>query len=118
MRIKRVESSEPWYELSGSYELARVKLSGLYCTMIDLTCINRIVEKLQKDKSRMYNWKYKRLLKNKSSCFCVNFREGILFALNPLQDPNNPGGPPTNLSFLEVISEFSGKLMKSDKKTV
>ena len=52
--------------------------------------------------------------------FCASFtcREGILFSLNPLQDPNNPGGPPPNLSFLEVISEFSGKLMKGDKKTV
>ncbi len=45
-------------------------------------------------------------------------REGILFALHPEQDQTQQVGPPPNLSFLEVISEFSGKLMKGDKKTV
>lgn len=46
------------------------------------------------------------------------FREGIVFSLTPMEDHNNPGGPPPNLSFLEILSEFTSKLMRQDKKTV
>ncbi|XP_072033672.1 cohesin subunit SA-1-like isoform X2 [Amphiura filiformis] len=45
-------------------------------------------------------------------------KEGILFGLTPIEDPNNPDGPPPNLGYLEILSEFTAKLMKQDKKVV
>lgn len=45
-------------------------------------------------------------------------REGILFAVNPLENPDDPVGPPPNLPFLEILSEFTNKLLKQDKKVV
>ena len=45
-------------------------------------------------------------------------REGILFSLTPMEDPNNPEGPPPNMGYLEILSEFTAKLMKQDKKVV
>ncbi|XP_078693251.1 cohesin subunit SA-2-like isoform X3 [Branchiostoma floridae x Branchiostoma belcheri] len=45
-------------------------------------------------------------------------REGIVFAITPLDDPNDPEGPPPHLSFLEILAEFSPKLMKLDRKTI
>ncbi|XP_071839259.1 cohesin subunit SA-1-like isoform X2 [Apostichopus japonicus] len=45
-------------------------------------------------------------------------REGIQFSLTPIEDPANPGGPPPNLGYLEILTEFSSKLLKLDKKTV
>ena len=47
--------------------------------------------------------------------FC---REGILFSINPRENPDFAGGPPPNISFLEILIEFSSKLMKQDKKVV
>lgn len=53
------------------------------------------------------------------TCFFVFlFREGILFSLTPLTNPNDPKGIPPNLAFLEILCEFTNKLMKQDKKTV
>lgn len=45
-------------------------------------------------------------------------REGILFAVNPQENPDDPAGPPPNLPFLEILSEFTNKLLKQDKKVV
>ncbi|XP_014668076.1 PREDICTED: cohesin subunit SA-1-like isoform X2 [Priapulus caudatus] len=45
-------------------------------------------------------------------------REGIIFALSPLENPDDPRGPPPNIAFLDLMCEFSNKLMKQDKKTV
>ncbi|KAK2510437.1 hypothetical protein Q9233_017739, partial [Columba guinea] len=39
-------------------------------------------------------------------------REGIQFAL---QEPGGPGRPPLNLPFLEVLSEFSPRLLRPDR---
>ncbi|XP_071656338.1 cohesin subunit SA-3 isoform X2 [Patagioenas fasciata] len=39
-------------------------------------------------------------------------REGIQFAL---QEPGEPGQPPLNLPFLEVLSEFSPRLLRPDR---
>lgn len=44
-------------------------------------------------------------------------RDGIEFAFK-YQNPRGPEFPPTNLAFLEVLSEFSSKLIRQDKKTV
>ena len=46
-------------------------------------------------------------------CGC---REGILFGVN-FQDAGNVPVPP-NLAFLEILTEFTSKLMKQDKKVV
>lgn len=45
-------------------------------------------------------------------------RDGILFATNPLENPNDPTGPPPNLAFLEIAAEFTNKLLKQDKRMV
>lgn len=46
-----------------------------------------------------------------------SLRDGIEFAFK-YQNPRGPEFPPTNLAFLEVLSEFSSKLIRQDKKTV
>ena len=56
-------------------------------------------------------------LKNREAVTQLH-REGILFSLNPLEDPNDPAGPPPNLAFLEITAEFTNKLLKQDKKVV
>ncbi|XP_066268081.1 cohesin subunit SA-1-like isoform X2 [Branchiostoma lanceolatum] len=45
-------------------------------------------------------------------------KEGIVFAITPLDDPNDKEGPPPYLSFLEILAEFSPKVMKQDRKTI
>ncbi|XP_013381266.1 cohesin subunit SA-1-like isoform X1 [Lingula anatina] len=44
--------------------------------------------------------------------------EGIIFSLTPLENPNDPKGAPPNLGFLEILCEFTSKLMRQDKKAV
>ncbi|XP_028994748.1 cohesin subunit SA-1a [Betta splendens] len=44
-------------------------------------------------------------------------KDGIEFAFK-YQNPRGPEFPPVNLAFLEVLSEFSSKLIRQDKKTV
>lgn len=45
--------------------------------------------------------------------------EGILFSLNPFENlDKGPDAAPPHLPFLEVLCEFTNKLMKQDKKTV
>lgn len=45
-------------------------------------------------------------------------REGIHFTFDTIDNPDDPLGPPPNIPFLEIISEFSNKLLKQDKKSV
>jgi len=45
-------------------------------------------------------------------------REGIHFTFDKIDNPIDPLGPPPNLPFLEILSEFSNKLIKQDKKIV
>lgn len=45
------------------------------------------------------------------------FREGIVFSVH-VDEHHDISTPPPNLSFLEVICEFTNKLMKQDKKVV
>uniref|UniRef100_A0AAY4EVU7 Cohesin subunit SA n=1 Tax=Denticeps clupeoides TaxID=299321 RepID=A0AAY4EVU7_9TELE len=44
-------------------------------------------------------------------------KDGIEFAFK-YQNPKGPDFPPPNLAFLEVLCEFSSKLLRQDKKTV
>lgn len=50
-------------------------------------------------------------------CFCDFLRDGIEFAFKD-PSPQGEGGPPLNLAFLDILSEFSSKLMRQDKRTV
>merc|ERR1719158_2028433 len=56
-------------------------------------------------------------LKNRDAVASLH-REGILVAVNPLENPEDPAGAPPNLAFLEILTEFTGKLLKQDKKVV
>lgn len=56
-------------------------------------------------------------MKNRDAVAALH-REGIHFTFDTLENPENPLGPPPNLPFLEIIIEFSNKLIKIDKKTV
>merc|ERR1719325_184983 len=56
-------------------------------------------------------------LKNREAVAGLH-REGILFSVNPLENPREAGGAPPNLAFLEILTEFTGKLLKQDKKVV
>ena len=38
--------------------------------------------------------------------------------MNSLEDENGSAGAPPNLTFLELLTEFMGKLPKQDKKVV
>ncbi|XP_014259117.1 cohesin subunit SA-2 isoform X2 [Cimex lectularius] len=48
----------------------------------------------------------------------VLHREGILFAVMPGDCVEDPTGPPPNLPFLEILTEFTNKLLKQDKRMV
>ncbi len=56
-------------------------------------------------------------VKNREAVTALH-REGILVSVNPLENPEDPTGPPPNLPFLEILSEFTNKLLKQDKKVV
>lgn len=49
--------------------------------------------------------------------FSLCATDGIGFAFKELS-PQGEGGPPLNLAFLDILSEFSSKLIRQDKRTV
>ena len=51
-------------------------------------------------------------LKNREAVAQLH-REGILVAVNPMENNDDPSGPPPNLPFLEILTEFTNKLLKS-----
>ncbi|XP_037089129.1 cohesin subunit SA-1-like [Pollicipes pollicipes] len=56
-------------------------------------------------------------LKNREAITSLH-REGIRFAVDPLENPLDPTGPPPNIAFLEVMAEFTNKLLRQDKRIV
>ncbi|XP_034940731.1 cohesin subunit SA-2 isoform X2 [Chelonus insularis] len=57
-------------------------------------------------------------VKNREAITALH-REGILFAITPPQGVEpDPTGPPPNLLYLEILSEFTNKLLKQDKRLV
>lgn len=56
-------------------------------------------------------------MKNRDAVAALH-REGILFTVTPIENPSDPLGPPPNLAFLEILNEFTNKLMKQDKRVV
>ncbi|KAL4220722.1 Cohesin subunit SA-2 [Mactra antiquata] len=55
-------------------------------------------------------------IKNREAVAAMH-RDGILFSINNV-DANDLSKAPPNIAFLEVLCEFTNKLMKLDKKTV
>ncbi|XP_046568890.1 LOW QUALITY PROTEIN: cohesin subunit SA-2-like [Haliotis rubra] len=55
-------------------------------------------------------------VKNREAVAAMH-REGIIFSLLS-QEGRDPADAPHNIAFLEVLCEFTNKLMKQDKKTV
>ena len=58
-----------------------------------------------------------RELKNRKAITALH-HEGIRFAVDPLENPADPTGPPPNIAFLEVMAEFTNKLLRQDKRIV
>lgn len=57
-------------------------------------------------------------VKNREAITALH-REGILFAVQQTEGvPEDPSSPPPNLAFLEILSEFTNKLLKQDKRVV
>jgi len=56
-------------------------------------------------------------LKNREAITSLH-HEGIRFAVDPLENPLDPTGPPPNIAFLEVMAEFTNKLLRQDKRLV
>ncbi|XP_066254838.1 cohesin subunit SA-1 [Euwallacea similis] len=56
-------------------------------------------------------------LKNREAITALH-RAGILFAVMGAENSEDPTGPPPNLPFLEILAEFTNKLLKQDKKVV
>ena len=57
-------------------------------------------------------------MKNREAITALH-RAGVLFAITPPDGiEQDPTGPPPNLSFLEILSEFTNKLLKQDKRVV
>ncbi|XP_058806230.1 cohesin subunit SA-2 [Phymastichus coffea] len=57
-------------------------------------------------------------VKNREAITALH-RQGILFAVSCPDDIEpDPTGPPPNLSYLEILSEFTNKLLKQDKRVV
>lgn len=57
-------------------------------------------------------------VKNREAITALH-RAGILFAVSGGENSSDdPTGPPQNLPFLEILSEFTNKLLKQDKRVV
>lgn len=57
-------------------------------------------------------------IKNREAIIALH-RAGILFAVNQANDStDDPTAPPPCLLFLEILNEFTNKLLKQDKKVV
>ncbi|GJQ69799.1 putative STAG domain protein [Trypoxylus dichotomus] len=56
-------------------------------------------------------------VKNREAITALH-RAGILFAVSGAETSEDPTGPPPNLPFLEILTEFTNKLLKQDKRVV
>lgn len=83
----------------------------------DLSAFSSLNWTHQTDSENFKAWLSSCLVFSSSSSSSVNLRDGIEFAFK-YQNPRGPEFPPINLAFLEVLSEFSSKLIRQDKKTV
>ena len=53
-----------------------------------------------------------------SFSFDFYFSLRILVAVNSPENPEDPAGGPPNLALLEILTDFTAKLLKQDKKVV
>lgn len=56
-------------------------------------------------------------VKNREAITALH-RAGILYAVSGNEIGEDPTGPPANLPFLEILTEFTNKLLKQDKRVV
>ncbi|CAG9863575.1 unnamed protein product [Phyllotreta striolata] len=56
-------------------------------------------------------------VKNREAITALH-RAGIIFSVTGAENAEDPTGPPPNLSFLEILTEFTNKLLKQDKRVV
>lgn len=56
-------------------------------------------------------------VKNREAIIVLH-RAGILFAVQNTEAAEDPSAPPPCLLFLEILNEFTNKLLKQDKKVV
>ncbi|XP_039276310.1 LOW QUALITY PROTEIN: cohesin subunit SA-1-like [Nilaparvata lugens] len=56
-------------------------------------------------------------IKNREAITALH-RDGILYAVQTGDSVEDPTGPPPNLPFLEILTEFTNKLLKQDKRIV
>lgn len=56
-------------------------------------------------------------VKNREAITALH-RAGILFAVTGAEGSEDPICPPPNLPFLEILCEFTNKLLKQDKRVV
>jgi len=56
-------------------------------------------------------------VKNRDAVAAMH-KEGIVFGLGSHDNPHMANGAPANVAFLEILAEFTSKLMRQDKKTV
>ncbi|KAL1110344.1 hypothetical protein AAG570_007875 [Ranatra chinensis] len=56
-------------------------------------------------------------VKNREAITALH-REGILFAVSTAEHNEDPIGPPRSLPFLDILTEFTNKLLKQDKRIV
>ncbi|RZF44789.1 hypothetical protein LSTR_LSTR000741 [Laodelphax striatellus] len=56
-------------------------------------------------------------IKNREAITALH-RDGILYAVSTGDSVEDPTGPPPNLPFLEILTEFTNKLLKQDKRIV
>lgn len=56
-------------------------------------------------------------VKNRDAVAALH-REGIVFSTSTMEAADDPINPPQNIAFLEILAEFTNKLMKQDKKVV
>lgn len=57
------------------------------------------------------------LMRNRDAVAALH-KSGIQFTFTTVENPDSILGPPPNLPFLEILSEFSNKLLRQDKRTV
>lgn len=56
-------------------------------------------------------------MKNREAVTALH-RSGILFSVTTVDENDDPTRAPSRLPFLEILNEFTNKLLKQDKRVV
>lgn len=109
------------------------EINKVNCALTMCLSLNMVFQNLSGSGSRMRQQDDFFALKELAKRFALSFgldavknreaitalhRAGILFAVSNAEMAEDPTGPPPNLPFLEILAEFTNKLLKQDKKVV